>query len=142
VADFYSARSNTTPPLQWPTFAPPYTGSSGHPRKFASYPRKYQDYVQGRPLLTLEQFVRRSSALVAQTYGLCDRGVLATGKMADILVFDPDGFVAEADYLNPAILSTGVEFLVVNGAIAVDNAAFSGNYSGRALARSSCNQSD
>ena len=51
-------------------------GSGGHPRKYGTFPRKFRMYVREKPLLSLQDFVRRSSGLAAETFGLADRGVL------------------------------------------------------------------
>ncbi len=90
-------------------------GSTGHPRKFASYPKKFQDYVIEKKLLSLEDYIYRSSGLVAETFGLCDRGFLREGYKADIAIIDPDNFIAHADFKSPNRLTTGVSYLFVNG---------------------------
>ncbi len=96
-------------------------GSTGHPRKFASYPKKYHDYVVKKPVLTVETFLYRSSGLVAQTFGICERGFLKPGYFADIVVFDPEEFAPQADFQNPELLSVGVSHLFVNGSMAIEN---------------------
>ncbi|MFK7957878.1 MAG: M14 family zinc carboxypeptidase [Lysobacterales bacterium] len=95
-------------------------GSEGHPRKFATYPKAYQDFVVRRQLMSKERFVRRSSGQVADIFGLCDRGYLAAGLAADVAVIDPAEFVPRASYQNPTELSTGVRYLLVNGVLVID----------------------
>lgn len=112
-------------------------GSSGHPRKYATYPKAWQDLVAtGR--LSVEQFVHRSSGLVAETLHLCDRGYLRDGYAADIAVLDPQHFAANADYENPTVLSSGIRYLLVNGAMVVDNDNYNGALHGQVLARGNC----
>jgi len=94
-------------------------GSEGHPRKFATYPKAYRDFVVERKLMPLEQFVHRSSGLVADTYGLCDRGYIAVGRRADVAVIDLEAFRPVADFENPTALATGVRHLLVNGRLAI-----------------------
>jgi len=94
-------------------------GSEGHPRKFATYPKAYRDFVIERKLMPFEQFVHRSSGLVADTYGLCDRGYIETGRRADLAVIDPETFRPVADFENPTALATGVRHLLVNGQLAI-----------------------
>src|SRR4030095_9306203 len=65
-------------------------GSDGHPRKYGTFPKVLHDYVYTKHLLTIEQAVRRSSALTAQMLRIKDRGVLAPDKFADVIVFDPN----------------------------------------------------
>lgn len=95
-------------------------GSSGHPRKFASYPKAYQDMVRELELFPLERFVHRSAGLVADSFRLCDRGYLREGLVADIVVIDPENFLPVADFQKPTELSTGVSYVLVNGTLAID----------------------
>ncbi len=90
-------------------------GNDGHPRKYASFPRKYRDYVVKQRLLTPQSFVHRSSGLVADTFGLTHRGYLKPGYFADIVILNPETFSPKADYFHWNALSTGVDYLFVNG---------------------------
>jgi len=94
-------------------------GSNGHPRKYASYPKAYQDFVSGESLMSMEKFVHRSSGLVADSFYLCDRGYLAPGRRADIAIIDTEMYLPVADFENPTRLSTGVTHLLVNGVPAI-----------------------
>lgn len=94
-------------------------GSAGHPRKYASYPTVYRDMVLDARLFPVRRFVRRSSALVADTLGLCDRGYLREGYSADIVVIDPETYDAVADFESPEALSTGVVHAIVGGRLAI-----------------------
>jgi N-acyl-D-aspartate/D-glutamate deacylase len=107
--------------------------STGHPRAFGSFARKYAEYVVRRRVLTLRQFIERSTALPADTFGLVGRGRLRPGAFADIVVFDPRRFAARATYEEPTLLASGVRAVLVNGALAVDNGALTGAAAGRAL---------
>lgn len=115
-------------------------GTNGHPRKFASFPRKYQTYVTEKATLSLVDFINRSTSLPASTLGLCQRGQIRQGYYADILVFDPDRFAPVADFSNPAELSTGVEYLFVNGDLAIADGTLAAPLHGRSLRRGSCGQ--
>ena len=110
-------------------------GSSGHPRKYASYPKAYQDMVREQSLFPLERFVYRSSGLVADSFYLCDRGYLREGRIADIAVIDLENYVPVADFENPTELSTGVSYLLVNGTLALDNGALTGRLPGAVIDR-------
>jgi N-acyl-D-aspartate/D-glutamate deacylase len=94
-------------------------GSTGHPRKYASYPKAYQDFVAVDSLISMEKFVYRSSGLVADFFNLCDRGYLAPGRRADIAIIDTESYLPVADFENPTQLSTGVTHLLVNGVPAI-----------------------
>jgi N-acyl-D-aspartate/D-glutamate deacylase len=108
-------------------------GSGGHPRKYGTFPRKYRLYVAEKKLLTLEQFVQRSSSLTAATFGLTDRGVIAEGKFADVVVIDTRTFTDRSTYEAPDVLATGVRYALVNGQIAVDAGKPGNVRAGRAL---------
>lgn len=117
-------------------------GTNGHPRKAASFPQKYQTYVVEKSLLTMGQFIHRSTSLTADTLQLCDRGRLAAGAFADIVIFDPDTFAPVADYSNPTELSVGVQHLIVNGEMAIVEGALTNRLSGQALRRAECHEQE
>ncbi|WP_462156981.1 N-acyl-D-amino-acid deacylase family protein [Pseudoalteromonas sp. GB56] len=94
-------------------------GSVGHPRKFASFPKKFAEYVVERPVLSVEQYIHNSTTLTAQTLGLIGYGEIKEGNVADIAIFNPETFRPHADYLNPQALSSGVQWLFVNGEVAI-----------------------
>ncbi|MEJ7776665.1 MAG: amidohydrolase family protein [Sphingomicrobium sp.] len=107
--------------------------SPGHPRVFGSFARKFAKYVAAERVLTLCQFVERSSALPAETFGLAGRGQLKPGAFADIVVFDPQRYGARASYEQPTLLAAGVRYVLVNGVLAVDDGALTGRAAGRPL---------
>lgn len=109
--------------------------STGHPRSYGSYAEKYAVYVRDVKLLTLREFIDRSSATTARIFNLEDRGRLYPGALADIVVFDPATYAARATYERPELTATGVRHVLVNGALAVDNGAVTGAAAGQALAR-------
>jgi len=108
-------------------------GSTGHPRKYGTFPRKFRNYVFDKHVISLEFAVHSSTQLTAQTLRLKDRGLLQPGYFADILVFDPKTYNERATYLEPEILATGVRYLTVNGKLAVDNGALTPTLAGKAL---------
>jgi N-acyl-D-aspartate/D-glutamate deacylase len=108
-------------------------GSPGHPRKYGTYPRKLRLYVYEKHIIPLEFAIRSSTSLPAETLGLKDRGLLKPGYFADVLVFDPRTFNERATYQAPAVLSTGVQYLAVNGQLAIDNGGLTPALAGRAL---------
>lgn len=107
--------------------------STGHPRVYGSFARKYAKYVRADHVLTLRQFITRSTAIAADTFGLTARGHLKPGAFADIVIFDPKRYAARATYDHPARLAAGVRTVLVNGVLAVDNGALTGRAAGRAL---------
>src|SRR5260221_11836194 len=76
-------------------------GSTGHPRKYGTFPRVFREYVYRRKLLALPQAVHRSSQLTAEPLGLPGRRVLRIGGFAAVGGFDPNTFAANAHYVHP-----------------------------------------
>jgi len=107
--------------------------STGHPRVYGSFARKYDKYVRRDRVLTLREFIERSSTLAADTFKLTGRGRLRPGAFADVVVFDPRNYAARATYNEPTQLAAGVRTVVVNGVLAVDQGALTGAAAGRAL---------
>jgi N-acyl-D-aspartate/D-glutamate deacylase len=107
--------------------------SIGHPRTYGSFARKYSKYVVAERVLTLRQFIERSSTLAADTFHLDGRGRLKAGAFADVVVFDPKLYAARATYAQPALTAAGVHTVLVNGVLAVDRGALTGKAGGRAL---------
>jgi len=99
-------------------------GTNGHPRKYASFPKKYQTYVKDKPLLSIAEFIRKSSSQTADILGIKDRGQLAIGYQADVIVFDSQNFKANADFSNWNEYSSGVEQVFVNGKQVIKNGKY------------------
>ena len=110
-------------------------GSGGHPRKYASYPKAYQDMVVAKSLFPMERFVYRSAGLVADSFSLCDRGYLREGRKADIAILDLAAYRPVADFENPTRLSTGVTHLFVNGEPAIADGQYTGVLAGTVINR-------
>ena len=108
-------------------------GSDGHPRQYATFPEKYAKYVQREQVLTIAEFIRRSTGLTADILGLERRGYLRVGYFADVVVLDAAAYRPRADYLHPNVLSEGVVDLWVNGKLAVDAGKLTDTLSGQAL---------
>lgn len=114
-------------------------GSSGHPRLYGSYPKAWQDFVAGG-LISISQFVHRSSGLVADTFTLCERGYLREGHVADVAIIDPAEFVANASYEQPTLLADGVRYLLISGVLTIDDRQYTGALPGRVLRHGDCAQ--
>ncbi len=108
-------------------------GSTGHPRKYGTFPKKLHDYVFTSKLISIEFMVRNSSALTAETFRIPERGLIREGYFADVIVFDPRVVTDRATYEQPELLSEGMRFVLVNGRFAVADGKFTGTLAGRAL---------
>ena len=104
-----------------------------HPRAYGSYPRILGRYVREERVLTLEDAVRKMSSAVAVRLGIRDRGILAPGYFADLVVFDPDRVLDLATYDDPHRTSVGVEYVLVNGVPVVRDGRHTGAMPGRAV---------
>ncbi len=136
VASFNMIESDIESLMKDPYVMTSSDGSDGHPRLFGTYPRKIRRYVLDKPVITMARMIQSSTSQVATTYGLTDRGALATGKFADVIVFDPRTIREEATYTSPEKLSTGMRWVFVNGKPAVADGVPTGAYAGRALRKS------
>jgi len=109
-------------------------GSGGHPRKYGTFTRKIREYGFMRGVMTLPQIIESSSSRTAKQMQLADRGEVAVGKFADVIVFDEKTISDRATYVNPTELSTGMQFVLVNGKVVVDQAKYvAGMLPGRVL---------
>jgi N-acyl-D-amino-acid deacylase len=91
-----------------------------HPRAYGTFPRILRKYVREEHKLTLEDAIRKFSALPAQRMRFGDRGILKTGMWADMVIFDPDTIRDVATFENPNRLSEGMQFVLVNGVLVID----------------------
>jgi N-acyl-D-amino-acid deacylase len=135
IASFNMAQGDVDLFMQQPWVVTSSDGSDGHPRMFATFPEKYRRYVKERPVISLADFIHRSTGRTADIYKLQERGYLRPGYHADVAVIDPEKFAPRADYLKPRELSAGVAKLFVNGTLAVDDSKATGALPGRVLLR-------
>jgi N-acyl-D-aspartate/D-glutamate deacylase len=134
VASFNQTEEDIAAFMRRPWVMTGSDASTGHPRAYGSFARKYSEYVRSRRVLSLRDFIERSTSLTADTFGLANRGRLRPGAFADLVVFDPNRYAARATYAQPTLLAAGVRTVVVNGAVAVENGQLTGNAAGRGLA--------
>jgi dihydroorotase/N-acyl-D-amino-acid deacylase len=104
-----------------------------HPRAYGTFPRILRKYVREENKLTLEDAIRKFSALPAQRVRLLDRGVLKEGMWADIVVFDPATIKDVATFGEPNQLSQGMEYVLVNGGLVIDQGKMTGAKPGKVL---------
>lgn len=112
------------------------TETRTHPRMYGTFPRVLGHYVRETHTLTWEDAIRKMTGLPANTIGLVDRGFLQPGMAADITVFDPATIVDHSTYEEPARLSEGVRYVLVNGTVALSEGKVTGTQGGHVLLRS------
>ncbi len=111
----------------------PLAGEHPHPRAYGTFPRVVRKYVREEHLLTLEEAVRKFTALPAGRMRLTDRGVLKAGLAADVVVFDAEKLRDLATFEEPNQLSVGMEWVLVNGVPVVAEGKLTGALPGRVL---------
>jgi N-acyl-D-amino-acid deacylase len=104
-----------------------------HPRAYGTFPRILRKYVREEHKLTLEDAIRKFSALPAQRLRLEGRGLLRAGMWADVVIFDPATVRDLATFDNPNQLSEGMAYVLVNGAPVIDNGKMTGALPGKVL---------
>lgn len=107
--------------------------ASPHPRSYGTFVRVLGRYVREKKLLTLEEAVRKMTAMPAGRIGLADRGLLRPGMKADLAVFDPDRVADTATFEKPHQYAEGVSLVVVNGEVVFENGAMTAARPGRIL---------
>lgn len=108
-------------------------GSGGHPRKYGTYSRKISDYVLKRHVISLPRMIQASSAQVAETFRIPERGRIALNHFADVIVFDEKAVAERATYEQPELLATGMKYVLVNGKVAVEEGRYTGVLAGQPL---------
>lgn len=104
-----------------------------HPRSYGTNVRVLGKYVRDEKVLTLEDAVRKMTSLPAQILRLKDRGLLREGYWADVAIFDPATVSDPATYENPQQYAKGVPFVLVNGAVVIDNGNHNGAHPGKVI---------
>jgi len=106
-----------------------------HPRAYGAFPHILRKYVREEHKLSLEDAIRKFSALPAQRMRFADRGVLKAGMWADVVVFNPDTVRDLATFENPNQLSEGMRFVLVNGVPVIDEGKMTNALPGKVLDR-------
>jgi N-acyl-D-amino-acid deacylase len=111
----------------------PFLLSSTHPRAYGNFARVFAEYVREEHLLSVEEAVRKLTALPADVLSLTDRGRLTKGAFADIVIFDPKTLQDHSTYAKPMQYATGVTDVFVNGKLALRDGEPTGALPGRVL---------
>jgi N-acyl-D-amino-acid deacylase len=104
-----------------------------HPRSYGTFPRILRKFVREDHLLTLQDAIRKFSALPAQRMRLSDRGVLKQGMWADVVIFDPATIRDLATFEQPNQLSEGMQYVLVNGVAVIADGKMTGARPGKVL---------
>jgi N-acyl-D-amino-acid deacylase len=126
-APFVMINTDTSPA------SPDVDGIATHPRAYGTMPRVLAKYVREEKVIPLEEAIRRMTSASANRLGLFDRGRLGVGYAADVLIFDPDTVQDRATFENPAQYSTGMDYVFVNGVLAIDDGKLTGARAGKVI---------
>ena len=129
AAVLQSELSNLISDATYPTEGMP------HPRVYGTFPRLIRHFVMEKHVLTLEQAVRKMTALPAMALRLRGKGILAEGMDADICVFDPAEIRENGDYQHPCEMASGLDAVLVAGMPAVIRDTYTGIRAGTVIRR-------
>ena len=104
-----------------------------HPRAYGTFPHILRKYVREDKLLSLEEAIRKLSALPAQRMRFTDRGVLKANMWADVVIFDPETIRDVATFENPNQLSQGMSYVLVNGVPVIEQGRMTGALPGKVI---------
>ncbi|MBU7576879.1 MAG: serine hydrolase [Flavihumibacter sp.] len=107
----------------------------GHPRGYGSFTRVLAEYVREKKIMSLETAINKMTALSAEHVGIRQRGLIAAGYYADLVLLDPDTIQDHATIQNPQALSDGILKVWVNGELVYANKEFMGTFPGRLIKR-------
>ena len=106
---------------------------SPHPRTYGTFARVLGRYVRERKILTLEEAIRKMTGLPAQILSINRRGLIKEGYYADITILDTATVIDKATFEDPHQYAVGVDAVLVNGVVVVENGLHNGNRPGRVL---------
>jgi N-acyl-D-amino-acid deacylase len=97
-----------------------------HPRAYGNFPRVIARYVREEHTLTLEEAIRKMTGWPAERMRLAGRGLIREGQWADVTIFDYDKVQDRSTYEKPSVYSDGIDYVLVNGTIVVDQGKHTG----------------
>jgi N-acyl-D-amino-acid deacylase len=106
-----------------------------HPRGYGNNARVLGHYVRDLKVITLSEAIRKMTSLPAKQFGIADRGMIKAGFAADLVVFDPAKIADQATYEKPHQFPVGIPWVVVNGAVVLQNGELTAARPGQALTR-------
>lgn len=101
-----------------------------HPRSYGAFPKILARYVRELGVLSMEDAIRKMTSMPADQYNQKERGRIAEGAFADIVVFNADTIQDEATYTDPHRYPSGIPHVMVNGAFVIKSGALTGERPG------------
>jgi len=109
------------------------TGGKPHPRNFGAMPRFIKKYVLDEKLMSIEEGIYKITGFPARIFKIPNRGLIQENKAADITIINPLTIEETGTYLNPAAKPNGIEYVIIEGKIAVDKGTFNDIRAGKML---------
>ncbi len=106
-----------------------------HPRNYGTNARVFNEYVRLRKVLSIEDAVRKMTSLPAQIFNFKNRGLVREGFAADLVIFDPELLRDNANFEKPHQYSTGFDWVLVNGKVAVESGKLMPDRGGQVILR-------
>jgi len=104
-----------------------------HPRNYGTFPRVLREYVRESGRMSWEEAIRKMTYLPARKFGILDRGLVALGMKADLVMLDPKTVAERATFDDPHAFPVGIKCVVVNGSVAWNGRTISKSRSGRVI---------
>ena len=104
-----------------------------HPRAYGTFPRVLGHYVREEKVITLQTAIHKMTGLSAQRIGLKQRGFIKEGYFADITIFNPETVIDKSTFTDPHQYPEGIEYVLVNGDVEVENGELTGKFSGKVI---------
>jgi len=111
----------------------PNTVGSGHPRGYGNAPRLIAEYVRKKSIISLPEAIRKLSGWPATRMRLASRGFIKEGCWADVVIFDYDKIQDNSTYDHPFVYPSGIDYVLVNGQVAIDHGKHTGVKSGMVI---------
>lgn len=111
-----------------------------HPRWYGAFPRILGKYVREEKALSLESAIRKMTWMNAEKIGLQNRGLIREGMAADLFLFDPENIIDRATFSDPHQFPVGVEYVLVNGTVVLDESQHTGAKPGKVLYGPGCSK--
>lgn len=113
------------------------TGDLVHPRSFGTFPKVFAEYVRLRQAISWEEAIHKMTGKPAAKFFIQDRGLLREQYKADMVIFDPETVAPRSTMDNPYEYPEGIEFVVVNGTVAVEGGSWNGSRKGQVIRKKS-----
>jgi N-acyl-D-aspartate/D-glutamate deacylase len=112
----------------------PVTRAANHPNCYGWTPLVIQKYVHEQRTMSLEDAICKMTSMPASRF-VTDRGILRSNMLADVLVFDENQFKTRSTFLKPQVYAEGMDYVILNGQLALEEGVPTGVMAGRVLGR-------